>query len=404
MKALRICISLTTCVVCAFLIACGGGSSSSTNPIAPVTTNVAAISVDGGPLGDYPDAAFASVTVCVPGTSNCQTVDGVLVDTGSFGLRILSSALTTVSLTQQTDTSGNPVAECFVFLDSYTWGPVQTADVEIAGEKASSTPIQVLSDTDFIAPSSCTSSGFGSADTLETLGANGILGVGLAAQDCGNPCPASFDQYYGCPSSTGCQPIEQPLTQQVVNPVALFAKDNNGVIVELPAVSSGGESSVSGSLVFGIGTQSNNGLGSATVYTAPEGSLTTTYNGTAYPESFIDSGSNGYFFLDSALTGLTNCGNSSDAPGFYCPGSTTSFTATNQGSGAASGAVKFSIANAETLFASQNNFALGDLGGVSSNAPPYFFDWGLPFFFGQNVFVAIEGASTPGGTGPYWAY
>ena len=33
------------------------------------------------------------------------------------------------------------------------------------------------------------------------------------------------------------------------------------------------------------------------------------------------------------------------------------------------------------------------------------FDWGLPFFFGRNVFVAIQGQSTrPGGTAPYWAY
>lgn len=29
------------------------------------------------------------------------------------------------------------------------------------------------------------------------------------------------------------------------------------------------------------------------------------------------------------------------------------------------------------------------------------FDWGLPFFYGRNVFTAIEGQSTPGGTGPY---
>jgi len=32
------------------------------------------------------------------------------------------------------------------------------------------------------------------------------------------------------------------------------------------------------------------------------------------------------------------------------------------------------------------------------------FDWGLPFFFGRTVFVAIKGGSAPGGTPPYWAY
>ncbi|MBV9619664.1 MAG: DUF3443 family protein, partial [Gammaproteobacteria bacterium] len=34
--------------------------------------------------------------------------------------------------------------------------------------------------------------------------------------------------------------------------------------------------------------------------------------------------------------------------------------------------------------------------------PP--FDLGLPFFYGRNVYTAIEQQSTPGGTGPYYAY
>jgi hypothetical protein len=46
------------------------------------------------------------------------------------------------------------------------------------------------------------------------------------------------------------------------------------------------------------------------------------------------------------------------------------------------------------------------LGGpsISSSNFPAGFDWGLPFFFGRNVFVAIENATTTAGTGPYWAY
>ncbi len=402
MRDIRKFFSLIACLACAFLVGCGGGSSGTApNTVVTSGANVAPISVDGGPTSNYPDAAFASVTVCVPGTSTCQTIDDVLVDTGSSGLRILSSALTAISLPQQNAADGSPVTECLTFLASYTWGPVQTADVQIGGEKASSVPIQVLSDTDFTAPGSCTSSGFGSADTLDSLGANGILGVGLAAQDCGDPCPASYDQYYECPSS-GCVPIAQALGQQVINPVALFATDNNGVIVELPAVSASGEASVSGSLVFGIGTESNNGLGGAGVYAAPDFGLTTSYNGQSYPGSFIDSGSNGYFFLDSSLTGLATCGNNTDAPGFYC--SSQNFAATNQGSNGTSGVINFSIANAETLFSNSSDFAFSNLGGPSSNSAPFYFDWGLPFFFGRNVFVAIAGANTPGGAGPYWAY
>ena len=168
--------------------------------------NVASISVDGGPAlqalnQNYVDAAFTSVTVCIPGTTTCQTIDGLLVDTGSSGLRILSSALT-ITLPQQMSGS-NPVVECFPFVSGYTWGPVQTADVEIASEKASSVPIQVLSDTDFAAPTACQATG-ASSYTLSSLGANGIIGVGLFVQDCGSYCEqvqtaaGNLNLYYEC--------------------------------------------------------------------------------------------------------------------------------------------------------------------------------------------------------------
>jgi len=406
-------LSFTACLACAFSVGCGGGGSSKSNSTPPTNTpassgsNVAPISVNGGPVGNYDDAAFASVTVCVPGTSNCQTISGLLVDTGSSGLRILSSALTSVTLPQQKAPDGNPVAECLTFLASFTWGPVQTADVQIGGEKASAVPIQVLSDTDFKVPSGCTSSGFKSADTLQTLGANGILGVGLFAQDCGGACalpggPGSKNPnwYYECPSS-GCVPMPagEALSQQVANPVTLFHSDNNGVIVELPAIS-GAATTVSGSLVFGIGTQSNNGLNGATVYTSPGFVFTTTYSGHSYPGSFVDSGSNGLFFADT--TGITEC--SGNGSGFYCPSTTQNLSATNQGANGASGTVKFTIANAQTLFANASDHAFSDLGGPAFGSNVNYFDWGLPFFFGRNVYTAIEGASTPGGTGPYWAY
>jgi hypothetical protein len=290
------------------------------------------------------------------------------------------------------------VVECFQFLGSYTWGPVQSADIQIAGEKASAVPIQVLSDTDFTAPTACASSG-PSADTVQSLGANAILGVGVFAQDCGTFCTATGSPvlYYECSSATNCVPTPEALAQQVPNPVAFFSSDNNGVIIELPALS-GGAPTLSGSLVFGIGTQSNNGLGGATVYTTDgNGFFTSNYKGTNYPGSFIDSGSNGYFFLETSLTGLPNCTN---ATGFYCPPNTVSLTGTNSGSSGASGTVNFGVANAETLFSNLSNTAFADLGG----AAPDYFDWGLPFFFGRNVYTAIENTNTPGGAGPYWAY
>ena len=67
--------------------------------------------------------------------------------------------------------------------------------------------------------------------------------------------------------------------------MALLLTDNNGVVVELPSIPASGAVSVTGSLIFGIGTQSNNGLGSAQVLTVNTssgiggGTLTTLFNG-----------------------------------------------------------------------------------------------------------------------------
>ncbi|HUC29833.1 MAG TPA: DUF3443 domain-containing protein [Candidatus Acidoferrum sp.] len=379
------------------VIACGGSKRSQL--IASSGQNVAPVAVSNGPTGNYVNGLFASVTVCVPSTSNCQTIPDVLVDTGSTGLRILGTALT-ISLSPQNASNGNPMAECLPFISGFTWGPVESADVKIAGETATAVPVQVIDESKFPVPTACKNLGVTSLDTLQTLGANGVLGIGLFAQDCGGGCVQTGSSnpglYYACPAA-GCQVTAVPLAQQVQNPVAMFASDNNGIVLQLPAVTAP-ESGLNGSLVFGIGTQSNNALGGATVYTVDQfGNFTTTYKGTAYSNSFVDSGSNGYFFLSSGATGIPDC---SMDTSFYCPASTQKLSATNQGANGGSGSVSFSVANAQSLFANTGASTFNNLGGPGSGG----FDWGLPFFFGRNVFVGIEGKTSPGGTGPYWAY
>jgi hypothetical protein len=395
-------LGVVACGALLFAASCGGSGESTSAPSptptpTPTGSNVQAITVNVGPADNYANGAFTSVTVCVPGTSTCQTIDGVLVDTGSSGLRLLASALT-IPLLQQTSAS-KPVYECLPFVIGYTWGPVQTADIEMAGEKASSVPIQVISGT---APSTSLCTG-GNSDTVTSLGANGIVGVGTFPQDCGDGCTTAgpSDLYYGCPSSassTGCVAVAESLAEQVQNPVALFATDNNGVIVELPAVTAP-EATLSGSLVFGIGTRSNNGLNGATVYPiAPDtGNFTTTFDGNVYDQSFIDSGSNALFFPSS----IPQCSDLSDD--FYCPSSTENLSASTAGyNGTPTGTINFSVANADDLFNDNPTASVfSQLAGPSTIDS---FDWGLPFFYGRNVYTAIYGASTPGGTGPYWAY
>jgi hypothetical protein len=46
--------------------------------------------------------------------------------------------------------------------------------------------------------------------------------------------------------------------------------------------------------------------------------------------------------------------------------------------------------------------AYDNLGGTSAVGGA--FDWGLPFYFGRNVFTAIEGQSTSAGAGPFVAF
>ncbi len=130
------------------------------------------------------------------------------------------------------------------------------------------------------------------------------------------------------------------------------------MILELPAVPVDGETGISegqGSLVFGIGTQSNNGLGSAVVLTIDSNpsddaytGFTTVYNGvTRYP-STSDVGSAAFsiaaripsIFLDQAITGIPDCSCNVG----YCPTSTENLTATNQATGGNSTAVQFSVA------------------------------------------------------------
>ncbi|HTV66645.1 MAG TPA: DUF3443 family protein [Bryocella sp.] len=409
-------------------------SVSGTATVTVTTTgaaNLAPIIVDSGPqnIGTV-NVAFVTVTVCIPGTTTCQTIDHVQVDTGSEGLRLLSSASGgefNLSLPSETS-GGNSVDECLVFADGYVWGPVNTATVTVSGETATNVPVQLMipATSSPGVPSTCSSQnpsgGNGNeGGSLMAFGANGLIGVGPFQNDCGDYCADQGSScngtsgapcvYYTCTSSGSCSATNLGNSQQVPNPVTGFT-DSNGVLIQLPSVPDGGSSDVSGSLIFGINTQSNNNLNLAgNVYQIPDsgsnaGDLITTYNGAAYPNSFLDSGSNGLFFLDSSTTGIPTC-TFTNGSGWYCPStSPDNITATNQGQDAngdplgTSGSANFSIENTSNLF-NTNNTAFSTLGGPNPGA----FDFGLSFFFGKNVFTAIDGATVSGApTGPFFAY
>jgi hypothetical protein len=370
--------------------------------------NVLALTVDSGPAGAI-NTAFVTVTVCAPGGTNCQSVDHVTVDTGSSGLRLLASALSTPgAFPARTDASGNPLGECLPFADGYTWGSVRVADVQLGSKTAPSQSVQIIGDSSFAAvPSACSATGAQEENTVAALGANGILGIGVFREDCGAACAsgASSPQlYYSC-DSTGCAAAAVPLSSQLRNPVWQFASDNNGVILQLPAIDAGGAATANGSLIFGIDTESNNALGSATVLTvdSASGEFVTHFNNQSYGFSLFDSGSTALFFDDSALAQCT----APNYAGYYCPATVQNFTATVQGAGSGAGVtgtVAFSVANATSLLnLSTTTVAFRNLAAINPLGASYF-TWGLPFFYGRSVYVAIEGQSTSAGTGPFEAY
>ncbi|WNC93653.1 DUF3443 domain-containing protein [Paraburkholderia sp. FT54] len=425
MRHMSSCKTLLCAALLALLVgACGGGgggsggsnsaagASSSTSPSSgpsvgntspssqALATNAVRVTVDAG-VSDVPNMPFVSLTICTPGTTQCQTIDHVLVDTGSWGVRLFASQLpASMTLPQQKDASGNLVAECMQFFDGYTWGAVKLADLQIAGEKAASLPIQLIDPNYATLPADCAALG-ASRNTPATLQANGILGIGVFKHDCGANCAQQTlaGTYYGC-NGTTCASIPLAEELQVANPIPYFATDNNGSILSLPQVS-GAAQSVTGQLVFGIGTQTNNTLGGAQVIgvSPSNGTFTTVQNGTTYSRSILDSGSTGLFFQTNALPVCASPNNS-----YYCPVSTEQLSAMIQGVDGTTSAVNFSVGNAATIAQTYSGDSALPLLAGPAFVKSEIFDWGLPFFYGRNVYAAVEQQPTPGGTGPYVAY
>jgi hypothetical protein len=397
---------LALCAVACGGAGLGGSSSSGTSPVTPAN-NVVSVSVSAGPAGLSAPALntlYTAVTVCVPGTTTCQTIDNIQVDTGSYGLRILAPALT-LSLAVATTSTGSALLECTEFVDGYSWGPVALVDVQISGETASSVAVQLIGDSRYpTIPTDCSSGAPSSENTVASFGANGIIGIGPFAQDCGSFCVSSIPEpavYYACSTSVNCTSTLVPIASQVQNPVTLFATDNNGTIISLPSVADAGASDVTGSLIFGVGTESNNSLGTVTVVPvatsgADAGFLTTVFEGTTLASSFIDSGSNALYFNDSSLTACTQAGFTV----FYCPTSAQTLSAEFELANSSTVSENFVVVSAETLPASVTAFP----GLAGTNSAPQSFDWGLPFFFGRKVATVIQGSATANGTGPYIAF
>jgi hypothetical protein len=189
--------------------------------------------------------------------------------------------------------------------------------------------------------------------------------------------------------------------------------DNNGTIISLPAAPVAGEATMTGTIYFGIGTEANNGLGSATVLattpqTIPEvaGTFTATYGSTVLSGSSLDSRNSAYSFNNFSDANLTTCAYSVHDPlqAVFCPASPVTLDFTLEGTNGATVSTSITISNFNN-FAS--NYAVRPgVGydstelGVTSGAVVF----GLPFFYGRNVYTAVENRTAGGATGPYVAF
>ncbi|MHB1605741.1 MAG: DUF3443 family protein [Leptospirales bacterium] len=358
--------------------------------------------------GGYLNAPCTDVTICDASGNNCQVINNVLVDTGSYGFRVFKSVLgstlyNSLSSSSPVTVQGQQVGECAQFGNgSYgDWGGLVSAQITLGGEPPVTVPIQII-DPAFAgqytnsgnpgAPSPACGSTFSPDTSPGNAGFNAILGVGLGVHWCGSTCTTSTapGDYFICPSNT-CTGTILSEHDQDKNPVAFLPADNNGVVLSLPCPAAAGSSSLIGTLIIGIGTRSNNHPSGVQTYPASSSSFSfkTTFQNFTYNQSSIDSGSDAYYFTDTSIPFCSN------HPSTYCPSAPLFLTAKVSGSsGSPSATIDFSIAT-PSFFQS----AYGNIGRQGNG-----FDWGLPFFFGREVFVGINGKSSSLGTGPYWAF
>ncbi len=403
------------CLSTLTLFACSNGSSviysdSSSQPTSAV--NVVPLSVDSGYNGAAFNRPFITLTVCQPGTTTCQTIDHIIVDTGSTGLRINQSALN-LSL-PSIEYNSLSLYQCMQYGGGYGFGPAVTANVKIGGESAYNIPMQIFIDNEeeqSLVPTSCTS-GTSFAD-FNAMGAHGIIGV--------NPYSNPDNTYtaggvYTCTSDLDCTEVSNPdaiPTKLNINPVAAFSQDNNGLILSLPNISTPTNGPVVGTITFGLDTESNNTV-SSTVTTVlgdptatwPVGFFRSTTENIE-TRAIFDSGTPTLDFYSATMAKCTE----SAWVAFYCPEPSPQAWAStiNNYSGGAQTAISNSIVNYELIYPTGQGPSIVPYIGEIANPLDDITIYGLPYFFGKSIYLGLKGDSesgveTPLGKGPSWGF
>lgn len=399
-----------------------GGSSNNnapTNPVlnplpTPSNSNlIVNITPNGreGQLCGNINIPCVSVTICSPtNPTSCQTIDNVLIDSGSVGLRIFKSILNS-SLVLPLESAGNStIANCVGYGDlSANWGPLAIANITLSNESTTqSIPIQLIDSSYANGGSKClnsfnnTRSSFHLENSPEEFGFNGILGVAPIIYD-------NITGYFSCTDSLcldETEIIHEVTSLLMTNPIAFLPESyGSGITFKLPTLDNNGATNVVGYAIFGVGSNNDNifesGINIYHIYTDGSSNCnyylficmpTTLLTNTTIQYGFLDTGSNFFSFNDD---------NISNTDGFYTPNSMRTLYASNTSENGEVITTSFNIANIYNLFNNTNNTAFNNNG---ANGFDGFLDYGLPFFFGKTVYICFQDKTCNGIPGPYWAF
>lgn len=324
-----------------------------------------------------------SVTLCAPGGARCATIDHIMVDTGSVGLRLQPGTVPPgLGLPLARDGDGRAMAECLHFTGNAAWGGLYRADVRLGGMEARDIPVQLVGD-ELKRPESCPA---GAHPT-----SNGTLGIGMRATDCDGSCiqSATHPRYFVCtPSGCAAAAGSVPDSLRLPNPVRRFASNSNGVVFDMPMPARRGVPSVRGRLIFGVGTSSDNTPGAAQpIRLGPDLRFRTLYGGVEHADSYFDSGTQYMIVPDPALP---HCEDSRYA---VCQSPTRRLGATLIGADGARLDLPF-LAGTYPAASERGVFASA----VQTAAPGHedLFVWGFPFFLGRRVYLVYRDATVPG--------
>ena len=327
-----------------------------------------------------------SVTVCEPGTERCVTVDDVMVDTGSTGLRLEASAVPTwLRLPAFSGPNGKPLAECLRFVHDTAWGPLQRADVRLGGLIARKHSLAGPSTTRGAhrrrrahAPMSVPTS-------------NETLGVGQHLFDCQGACqqrteaPGVFvwDGTEWSPVDGAVEPA-----YRLPNPVSYLPGHDNGIVIDLPSPPDEGAREVVGTLTFGVVAGDKvDTAGHPAPRRGPAGSRTM-LAGRSYPTSYIDSGTETYVLYDASLPRCR------DMPWAYCAEPRRTLRAEMVGTDGKGIPTTFNVGNYQTS-RERHAGASDDVAEVADQQADVVI-WGAPFFLGRRISLVMDGSSVPG--------